>query len=212
MKLPIRALTLFTVAVLGIAGCEIHHRSGRGEPPVGPSYPCQRHGDCAEGCYCGGGTCQEAGFCTDPEDCGSSYRCNADRSSCEPGCKVDDDCNGDAGERCDVPTGTCTQGSCAGAITCTTVAPKCPTGSVPLIFGGCYTGSCLETAQCTASPVCENVNDEPNCLNRTADCTAVYVGLNCTNMVTGQPCHSGDSGCKCESFQFDRCKTTQAAQ
>ena len=202
------AVALFTVALVGMAGCEMHQRSGRGSSPTGPDYPCLVQGDCAEGCYCGTGTCREAGFCSDNTDCGPGFRCNVERSSCEPGCKADSDCDQGAGDRCEVASGKCSHPSCAGAITCNTAEPQCPSGSAPLIFDGCYTGGCLATNQCTESPVCEHVNDETNCLNRTADCTSVYVGLNCTNMQTGQPCHSGDSGCKCESFQFDHCKTT----
>lgn len=210
MMLPLRTLVLFAASVLTMVGCEINHRGD----PAGPDYPCRVSTDCAEGCYCDNGICQEAGFCANPGDCGSGFQCNTDRSSCEPippGCKDNSGCDQAAGELCDVPTGTCTKGSCAGAITCTTAAPTCPSGSSPLIFNGCYTGSCQPTTACTESPTCEHVNDETNCLNRNADCTTVYVGLNCTNMQTGQACHSGDSGCLCESFQFDHCKTTNPA-
>lgn len=214
---PFHVLSL--IAVIGMitaSGCEfdIHHRRGSGGGTVEPGYPCKLSPECAEGCYCGDGICEEAGFCTTNDHCGPGFRCNTERSSCEPippGCKLDTECNQAAGEVCDVANAKCTTGSCAGAITCNTVAPTCASGSVPLIFNGCYTGYCLAANQCSESPVCEHVNDETNCLGRVADCTAVYVGRNCTNTQTGQACHSGDSGCVCESFQFDRCKTTQAA-
>lgn len=201
------------VAIGMLAACELNVHDRRGWDGGAPGYPCTLNPDCAEGCYCGDGICQEAGFCTSDEHCGPGFRCNVERASCEPvdpGCKVDSDCDEGAGEVCDVAQGTCTTGSCAGVPTCEIVPPTCPSGTVPLIANGCYTGHCLATDQCTESPLCERVNDEPNCLTRVADCTAVYVGRNCTNPQTGQACNSGDSGCLCESFQFDRCKTTIA--
>jgi hypothetical protein len=181
----------------------------------GSGFECTMSTDCAAGCYCASGTCEEGGFCTTDGDCGTGFHCNTGRSSCEPnppqppGCKVDSDCNQNGGQFCDVPTGTCTQGSCAGDITCNTVAPTCAVGSVPLIYNGCYTGGCLATDTCSDAPVCGHINDEGNCLDR-ADCTAVYVGLNCTNAQTGQACHSGDAGCTCQSFSFDHCSAPNA--
>lgn len=211
MKL-IYALSLFvSVGVLSSSGCDLDRHNRRDSRGVEPGYPCTLSPDCAEGCYCGNGICEEAGFCTSDDHCGPGFRCNVERSSCEPvppGCKADSECDQSIGEVCDIANAKCTIGSCAGAITCTTVAPTCSSGSSPLIFNGCYTGHCLTTTQCTEAPTCERVNDETNCLTRGAECTAVYVGLNCTNSQTGQACHSGDSGCVCESFQFDRCKTT----
>jgi hypothetical protein len=196
------------------ATCPAGQGSGSGSGQ-GSGYECTMSTDCAAGCYCANGTCNEGGFCTSDSDCGTGFHCNTDRSSCEPnptqppGCKSDADCNVGGGQFCDVPTGTCTQGSCAGDVTCNTVAPTCASGSVPLIYNGCYTGGCLATDACSAAPVCAHINDEPNCLDR-ADCTAVYVGLNCTNSQTGQSCHSGDAGCTCASFSFDHCATTNA--
>jgi hypothetical protein len=177
----------------------------------GSGYDCSSNTDCAAGCYCSdNSTCEEGGFCTADADCGTGFHCNTDRSSCEPnppGCTQDSDCNQAGGQFCDVPTGTCTQGSCAGDITCNIAKPTCPTGSTPLIYDGCYTGACFVTSQCSDAPVCENVNSEDDCLARSADCTAIYVGHNCTNTQTGTSCHSGDANCVCETFDFDRCST-----
>jgi hypothetical protein len=176
----------------------------------GSGYECTGNTDCAAGCYCSSGTCTEGGFCSTDADCGNGYHCDTQRSSCEPNpqgyCNSDTDCNQAGGQFCDTSNHTCTQGSCAGAITCTTAKPTCASGSSPLIFNGCYTGACFETDQCSAAPVCENINDENDCLNRTADCSATYTGLNCTTS-DGTACHSGDSGCTCQSFVFATCAT-----
>src|SRR6476659_5091281 len=51
-------------------------------PPNG--YECTSSTDCAAGCYCQGGKCEEGGFCATDSDCGAGYHCNTDRSSCEP--------------------------------------------------------------------------------------------------------------------------------
>ena len=67
-----------------------------GEQPGG--FDCKDSSDCAAGCYCGNGTCEEAGFCTQDTDCGNGYTCNESRSSCEPttqpetSCVTDYDC------------------------------------------------------------------------------------------------------------------------
>jgi hypothetical protein len=174
----------------------------------GSGYECSSNTDCAAGCYCtSGGVCEEGGFCATDADCGDGYHCDAPRSSCEPNpegyCNADTDCNQAGGQFCDTTNHTCTQGSCAGEVTCTTAAPTCAVGTVPLIFDGCYTGGCFETDLCADAPVCAHINDETNCLGRT-DCSASYTGLNCTT-TNGTACHSGDSGCTCESFVFATC-------
>jgi hypothetical protein len=53
-----------------------------GQQPGG--YECKDSSDCAAGCYCGDGVCEEAGFCTLDSDCGNGFACNESRSSCEP--------------------------------------------------------------------------------------------------------------------------------
>jgi hypothetical protein len=184
------------------SGDSCHWVSGTCPTNTG-SNECTTSQDCAAGCYCQNGTCEEAGFCTDDTDCGTGYHCNTDRSSCEPnppGCQADTDCA--AGTFCDVPSGTCTIGSCAGTVTCTTAKPTCPSGQVPLIFNGCYTGACFDTATCAPAPACENINDEANCV---ADsCVPSYTGHNCTKS-DGSACSSQDTGCTCEYFTFATC-------
>ena len=178
----------------------------------GSGTECSSDAQCAAGCYCdSAGTCEEGGFCTTNADCGTGYTCNTQRSSCEPtppttGCTADSDCNTAGGQFCDVPSGTCTQGSCAidTSITCTTAAPTCPAGAVPLEYNGCYTGACFAAAACSTPASCQYLNDENDCLARQADCSASYTGLNCTNG-QGTSCHSGESGCTCTDFEFAKC-------
>ena len=173
----------------------------------GSGYECGSNADCAAGCYCSDNTCTEGGFCTTDADCGQGYTCDTSRSSCEPtptpSCGSDADCTG-TGQYCDTASGTCDQGSCAGTITCNIAAPTCASGSTPIIANGCYTGGCEAIATCDAPPVCASVNDETDCLARTADCQAVYAGQDCTT-TDGTACVSGDAGCTCATFSFDHC-------
>jgi hypothetical protein len=78
-----------------------------------PGYECKMDSDCAAGCYCDNGYCNEAGFCTKDSDCGNGYVCDESRSSCEPAdeqpptaCGADNDCP--TGEYCDSATLKCT--------------------------------------------------------------------------------------------------------
>jgi hypothetical protein len=180
-------------------------------------YECGSNSDCAAGCYCTAqNVCEEGGFCTSDSDCGSGYFCDTTRSSCEPNpvqttsCSSNTDCTG-AEQYCDSTSGTCQTGSCAGTITCNTAIPTCPSGSSPVIANGCYTGTCQVTSSCDAPPVCGDINDETDCLNRANDCTAVYTGIDCTDS-SGAACVSGDTGCTCASFSFDHCSTSGAPQ
>ena len=97
--------------------CPAGAGSGSAGTGSGSGYECTSSTDCAAGCYCQSGTCEEAGFCATDADCGTGFHCNTERSSCEPnppGCTSNDQCDTASGQVCDVPTGTCTQGSCAG--------------------------------------------------------------------------------------------------
>jgi len=200
----------------------------------GGGFSCETDRDCAAGCYCDEtGTCQEAGFCSADTDCPDGYHCD-DRSSCVPDtCTDDGDCLGgqycengqcttsctctndmeaqEAGyDWCDETRGTCMpgtdpSGSCAGEITCATDAPRCPEGQVPVILDGCYTGECRAITSCDATPACENLQHEADCLGRAADCGAVYVGRNCRKP-DGTACQAGDTGCVCERFDFNVCE------
>lgn len=86
----------------------------------GPGFECTDSNDCAAGCYCGNGICEEAGFCTNDSDCGNGYECNEQRASCEPTttpqpttCTTDYDC----------PSGSYCEGNvCTASCTCVTDA------------------------------------------------------------------------------------------
>jgi len=91
-------------------GPECPSGSSMGTPPGG--FECDSDADCAAGCYCGNGVCEEAGFCTQDSDCGAGYVCDEQRSSCTPGntvpptsCGADNDCP--AGAYCNPDTLKC---------------------------------------------------------------------------------------------------------
>jgi hypothetical protein len=206
--------------------------TGSAQPPG--SFECQSSADCAAGCYCANGTCEEAGFCTTDADCGNGYTCNEDRSSCEPGCTSDAEC--DAGSvctngtctttcacatdadataqgfgYCDEARGTCMTGTdpagtCAGEVTCNQVAPTCPAGQVPLIgTDGCWTGSCQAVSACSAAPSCSHISDEPTCLGQSG-CAETVNGINCKKP-DGTACMAGSSNCTCDSYIFAGCRS-----
>ena len=213
--------------------CTSGSGSSQGGSGSGSGYSCTSNAQCAPGCYCENGTCTEGGFGSTNADCGPGYFCDTNRSSCEPGCQSNADCP--QGSVCDASTsqctatctcttdadavsqgygwcdnGTCAQGtdpngSCGGTVTCTTAKPTCPSGQVPTITNGCYTGNCEAISACDTAPVCSNINDEQDCLART-DCGAVYTGINCKK-ADGTACHAGDTGCTCASFVFNSCAT-----
>ncbi|HEU0029042.1 MAG TPA: hypothetical protein VFQ53_00325 [Kofleriaceae bacterium] len=204
----------------------------------GGGFSCESDADCAAGCYCQNGVCEEGGFCSADTDCPDGFHCDESRSSCVPnGCATDADCLAgqtcqdnncvttcvcendqqakDAGfGYCDETRSTCMPGedpagSCVGQVTCNLKAPTCAAGEVPLIKDGCYTGACRAIAQCDAAPTCAALTHEPDCLARTADCRAVYTGINCTKP-DGTQCNAGDTNCTCESFKFNSCESRSA--
>lgn len=60
----------------------------------------------------------------------------------------------------------------------------------------------LSTGDCETVP-CADLTGESDCLAR-ADCLAVYTGQDCTRP-DGKECKSGDSDCKCKTFDFTLC-------
>jgi hypothetical protein len=115
---------------------------------------------------------------------------------------------------CDEARGTCMPGldpagACTGALTCTNRAPKCGDGEVPLLKDGCYTGACRAIAACEAPPLCEAIQHEPDCAVRTADCSVITTGHNCTKP-DGTACRTGDTNCKCETYTFAGCEAKGA--
>lgn len=100
------------------------------DPSVTPpgQFECTVDEDCAAGCYCGNGVCEEAGFCTQDSDCGAGYVCDEERASCEPGeqqpdisCGADNDCP--TGQYCNSETLKC-EATCV----CTTDAEAAAQG------------------------------------------------------------------------------------
>jgi hypothetical protein len=158
----------------------------------GGGNKCASDTDCAAGCDCDltTKTCVETGFCSTDKDCPTNFQCDA-RSTC-----------------------TAVTASCNGAIaaTCTNGAPKCAQGSVPLIDKGCYFDKdgdgqfdCSAITQCAAPPACQAYQYSADCA--AASCTTVQRGFNCT-MGNGQPCTGGQTGCTCQTYQFDHCEPT----
>jgi hypothetical protein len=129
---------------------------GSGSGGQGGGFECTDNSDCAAGCYCGNGICEEAGFCTQDSDCGTGYICNEDRSSCEPGganCTADANC----------PSGqACIDGSCTSTCACTSDAEAAQQG-----FDYCdeWRGTCMSGSDpagtCAGEPTCNLV--APTC-------------------------------------------------
>ncbi len=176
---------------------------------------CTTDSDCGSGYHCDTmrSSCEpNPPGCTSDTDCPTGSVCDASTGSCTATCTCSTDAQAVAQGFgfCDETRGTCENGtdpngSCAGTVTCTTAKPTCPSGEVPLISAGCYTGSCEAIASCDAAPACEDINDESDCLGRT-DCAASYTGINC-HKPDGSACHSGDTNCTCQSFSFNSCST-----
>jgi hypothetical protein len=121
----------------------------------GGGFECTSSADCAAGCYCANGICEEAGFCTQDSDCGRGYVCNEERSSCEPGgqsCTADSNC----------PSGSvCTEGQCSATCTCSSDAEAAAQGydfcdelRITCMSGDDPAGTCAGEGVCGARPTC----------------------------------------------------------
>ncbi len=186
-----------------------------GEQPGG--FECKDSTDCAAGCYCGDGICEEAGFCTQDSDCGNGYTCNEMRASCEPiepetSCVTDYDCA--IGSYCNPDTlkcdATCTCASNAEAANqgynyCDEDRTTCLPGIDPAgDCGGpvtCNLGrpSCPEGSVATISPFtscytgeCQAINTcgmAPGCEAFTNESDCAGAG-NCSLSYTGINCRN----------------------
>jgi hypothetical protein len=215
-------LAIALAAMSLLAGCQLYfgdrddRSGGRGGDGNPPGFECKENVNCAAGCFCSNGICEEAGFCGSDRDCGTGFRCDVARSSCVPGaackCLNDADAIRQGAGWCDETNGTCQQGqdpagACLGAITCTNAAPKCPEGQVPLHKDGCFTGACRAINVCEAAPTCNSLQHENDCTSRSADCGVVTIGRGCRRG-DGTPCQPGDSAtvCTCERYDFAACE------
>ncbi|HEY5938578.1 MAG TPA: Dickkopf N-terminal cysteine-rich domain-containing protein [Kofleriaceae bacterium] len=136
---------------------------GSGSGQSGGGFECRDSGDCAAGCYCENGICEEAGFCTQDSDCGNGYTCNESRSSCEPvgptGCSADAQCA--SGSICveGSCTATCQCGSDSSAVSqgydyCDELRATCMSGADPY-------GTCAGEPTCNLTPPACQPGDVP---------------------------------------------------
>lgn len=204
------------------------------EPGTPPGFECSEDSDCAAGCYCGNGICEEAGFCTQDSDCGNGYTCDESRSSCTPNdsCAADSDCT--QGEYCNPDNlqceATCTCTTDAEAVSggydyCDESRGTCLAGVDPagdcageltcnLGRPTCPAGSVAliaegcYTGECQAIAACASA---PACAAfgheadcRAASCGVSYTGINCRKP-DNTPCQAGDTNCTCDSYVYASC-------
>ncbi|MFL5308055.1 MAG: hypothetical protein ACJ8F1_22760 [Polyangia bacterium] len=113
-----------------------------------------------------GGAAGSNAECTQPSDCVLHNDCcscaaipkNAAVASCNLLCLIAS-CTSQSVTAADVAcvTGRCVLNrSCNAAnVTCTTAAPTCPAGSLPIISNHCYAGGCLPASQCADVGSCD---------------------------------------------------------
>jgi len=184
---------------------------------------CSSSGVCTEGGFCAGDRDCGAGFhcdtnrssCIPNPQCASSDQCKPG-AACDPAtgacvttcaCETDADAIKQGFGWCDEARGTCMTGkdpagACLGDVTCTTQPPVCDDGQVALVKDGCFTGVCREIAVCEAAPACASLQHQDDCQARSADCTPVFFGEDCTGPTCGTP---DTSGCVCAKTTFAKC-------
>ncbi len=146
--------------------------------------------------------------CFGDSDCKADERCNAAEVCLPaPGCGGSNPTDPNGGEGLvpcpDVCYGECVPrvtdpGECYTEALCDMITPACPTGSLPGVKDGCYTGYCIPVAECPdMPPACETVTSEATCIAR-VECTGLYEGVGCT---------CDPSGCVCDEWVFQSCTT-----
>ncbi|RMH37749.1 MAG: hypothetical protein D6689_20660 [Deltaproteobacteria bacterium] len=157
--------------------------------------PCTDDSQCLEGCVCVDGTCEETGTCSADADCGEGMKCDKDRNTCTP-------CGADGCEPVN-------PGNCYEPAVCEIAPPVCPSGTLPGVADGCYTGVCIPEALCPDEPpfTCADAADEADCLDH--GCEPVYVGVNCTDP-DGGTCVGDEPDCTCEYFEYGFCRDRAA--
>jgi hypothetical protein len=150
------------------------------------AYSCAQHDDCvsvlANGEFA---VCDPEGSGVDPCNglsCGSGYECGVScdgQGDCAPACVA-------TGQ-----VGTC-EGS--GGVDCNIAGPSCPAGTTPGVIDECWSGYCIPDDECNDS--CMSYTDANDCVDN--NCTAVYVGSDCT-------CYSSGT-CSCATETFESCE------
>jgi hypothetical protein len=197
-----------------------------GDPQCAAGCFCA-NGICTEGGFCGSDKDCGAGFhcdinrascvpnptCTKDEQCTQGSMCDTGSGSCVATCTCANDADAvKAGFGwCDEARGTCMtgadpKGSCLGTISCTTAAPACPEGQVPLRKDGCFTGQCRSISACEGAPACSALQHQNDCTARNTDCAPVFTGHNCH----GTTCGVSDADCTCEFYTFSACQDAGA--
>jgi len=174
---------------------------GTGSGGQGGGFECTSSSDCAAGCYCANGTCEEAGFCTTDADCGRGYTCNEDRSSCEPGGQS---CTNDAS----CPQGSvCTEGTCSSTCICSTDAEAaaqgyayCDEARVTCMSGADPAGTCAGEATCNTLPPTCAAGDVPllgadGCWNGECEAASQCAEPPSCTHINDQPSCSARSDC-----------------
>jgi hypothetical protein len=174
---------------------------------------CKTDTDCGTGFTCdtARSSCKPLPSCTADGQCSPGSACDAATGSCVVTCKCASDAEAvqQGAGWCDETRSTCMAGTdpagaCTTAVTCTTGAPACGEGQVPLVKDGCYTGTCRDIAVCEAAPACSALQHQDDCASRSADCSEVFTGFNCH----GTTCGVSDVDCTCASYNFTSCHAT----
>lgn len=158
--------------------------------PVTPPLTCESDADCAAGCYCLNGTCEETSVCTQDSECPAGQTCDETRNTCEP---ITGTCYSEPGPNCPA-------------------APACPSGELAEVgANGCYTGLCLPETACPDDPPrpeCSAINDWAQCLAQemAGFCHPVLIGTNCHPADNpNASCAPGQQNCVCETLNFSGC-------
>jgi hypothetical protein len=177
---------------------------------------CGADKDCGTGFHCDAArsSCIPDASCTKSEQCANGTECDASTGGCVATCKCLTDA--DAAKQgfgwCDEARGTCMsgadpQGTCAGAVTCSTAAPTCSEGQVAMVKDGCFTGACSAITACAATPSCSALQFQSDCTGRATDCSVVFTGHGCH----GTTCGISDVDCTCTSYTFAACEAKGAS-
>jgi hypothetical protein len=215
--------------------CPATSGGGSGSGGTMGGFECDTSTDCAAGCYCGNGVCEEAGFCTQDSDCGNGFTCNESRSSCEP--DITATCSDDNG----CPSGSfCDAGTCVASCSCMTDADAvaqnydycdearatCHPGTDPAGDCGGAVSCNLGKPSCPAGSVpliangcwtgeCQVIAScatAPACGSYGTE-TDCYNDTDCSASYTGincrtpnnTPCQAGSTDCECDSYSFAAC-------